>query len=125
MPTSIPRLPLNTITAFRTVAELQNLRAAAEVLHLTHSAVSQQIGVLEQSLGFDVFDPGVDHFGGAKISGRYRSRFALSGSDGTGTDGADFRARRAGLLYVVARDRQLWRAADLFDHRLERAGGRL
>ena len=56
MPTSAPRLPLNTIAAFRAVAELQNLRAAAEVLHLTHSAVSQQIGVLEEGLGFDVFD---------------------------------------------------------------------
>ena len=50
------RLPLNTLTAFRAVAEVQNLRAAAEALHLTHSAVSQQIGVLEEQLGFDVFD---------------------------------------------------------------------
>ncbi|CAG1004991.1 Glycine cleavage system transcriptional activator [Burkholderiales bacterium] len=51
-----PRLPLNTITAFRAVAELQNLRAAAEVLHLTHSAVSQQIRGLEEQLGFDLFE---------------------------------------------------------------------
>jgi len=50
------RLPLNTLTAFRTVAELQNLRAAADALHLTHSAVSQQIRGLESQLGFDVFD---------------------------------------------------------------------
>lgn len=56
MPTNIHRLPLNTLNAFRAVAELQNLRAAAERLHLTHSAVSQQIGVLETGLGFDVFD---------------------------------------------------------------------
>jgi LysR family glycine cleavage system transcriptional activator len=35
------RLPLSTLPAFRAVAELQNLRAAAERLHLTHSAVSQ------------------------------------------------------------------------------------
>jgi LysR family glycine cleavage system transcriptional activator len=34
------RLPLNTLTAFRAVGELQNLRAAASTLHLTHSAVS-------------------------------------------------------------------------------------
>jgi LysR family glycine cleavage system transcriptional activator len=51
-----PRLPLNTITAFRAVAELQNLRAAAEVLHLTHSAVSQQIRGLEEQLGFALFE---------------------------------------------------------------------
>jgi LysR family glycine cleavage system transcriptional activator len=51
-----PRLPLNTLTAFRAVAELQNLRAAADVLHLTHSAVSQQIRGLEEQLGFALFD---------------------------------------------------------------------
>jgi LysR family transcriptional regulator, glycine cleavage system transcriptional activator len=50
------RLPLNTLAAFRSVAELQNLRAAADVLHLTHSAVSQQIRGLEEQLGFDLFE---------------------------------------------------------------------
>jgi LysR family glycine cleavage system transcriptional activator len=50
------RLPLNTLTAFRAVAELENLRAAAEVLHLTHSAVSQQIRVLEERVGFALFE---------------------------------------------------------------------
>ena len=50
------RLPLNTLSAFRAVAELQNLRAAAEVLHLTHSAVSQQIRGLEERLGFELFE---------------------------------------------------------------------
>ena len=52
----MPRLPLNTLTAFRCVAELQNLRAAADVLHLTHSAVSQQIRGLEEQLGFELFE---------------------------------------------------------------------
>ena len=50
------RLPLNTLTAFRAVGELENLRAAADVLHLTHSAVSQQIKVLEERLGFALFE---------------------------------------------------------------------
>lgn len=50
------RLPLNTLPAFRAVAELQNLRAAAERLHLTHSAVSQQIKGLEEQLGFPLFE---------------------------------------------------------------------
>src|SRR3546814_17334146 len=50
------RLPLNTLTTFQVVAELQNLRAAAAVLHLTHSAVSQQIRVLEEQLGFALFE---------------------------------------------------------------------
>ncbi len=50
------RLPLQTLPAFRAVARLANLRAAAEELHLTHSAVSQQIKLLEQQLGFELFD---------------------------------------------------------------------
>jgi len=56
MLTSMSRLPLNTLPAFRTVAQLQNLRAAAEALHLTHSAVSQQIRVLEDQIGFALFE---------------------------------------------------------------------
>lgn len=50
------RLPLHTLPTFRAVAALGYLRAAAEQLHLTHSAVSQQIKLLEQQLGFEVFD---------------------------------------------------------------------
>ena len=56
MLTSMARLPLNTLPAFRTVARLQNLRAAAQELHLTHSAVSQQIKLLEEQLGLLLFD---------------------------------------------------------------------
>lgn len=54
--TNMSRLPLNTLPAFRAVAEAQNLRAAADLLHLTHSAVSQQIRGLEQQLGFELFE---------------------------------------------------------------------
>ena len=36
------RLPLHTLPSFRVIARTGNLRAAAEELHLTHSAVSQQ-----------------------------------------------------------------------------------
>lgn len=56
MLTSVARLPLNTLPAFRAVARLQNLRAAAEELHLTHSAVSQQIKLLEEQMGLRLFD---------------------------------------------------------------------
>lgn len=52
----MPRLPLNTLPVFRAVAEKQNLRAAADALHLTHSAVSQQIRLLESRLGHPLFD---------------------------------------------------------------------
>lgn len=50
------RIPLNFLPAFVAVAQQQTLRAAAESLHLTHSAVSQQIGELESRLGFPLFD---------------------------------------------------------------------
>lgn len=50
------RLPLHTLPTFRAVARRANLRAAAEELHLTHSAVSQQIRLLEEQIGFEVFD---------------------------------------------------------------------
>ncbi|MFC5473293.1 LysR substrate-binding domain-containing protein [Paraherbaspirillum soli] len=56
MLTSMTRLPLHTLPVFRTAARLQNLRATALEMHLTHSAVSQQIGVLEQQLGFALFE---------------------------------------------------------------------
>ena len=50
------RLPLQTLPTFLVVARLANLRAAAEELHLTHSAVSQQIKLLEEQVGFELFD---------------------------------------------------------------------
>lgn len=50
------RLPLQTLPAFRIVAQRANLRAAAEELHLTHSAVSQQIRLLEEQIGFELFE---------------------------------------------------------------------
>jgi LysR family glycine cleavage system transcriptional activator len=52
----MPRLPLHTLPTFRAVALRANLRAAADDLHLTHSAVSQQIKLLEEQIGFLVFD---------------------------------------------------------------------
>jgi LysR family glycine cleavage system transcriptional activator len=50
------RIQLNFLPTFVAVAKLENLRAAAESLHLTHSAVSQQISEIESRLGFALFD---------------------------------------------------------------------
>jgi LysR family glycine cleavage system transcriptional activator len=47
---------LATLPAFREAAATENLRAAAERLHLTHSAVSQQMRQLEEQLGFALFE---------------------------------------------------------------------
>lgn len=50
------RLPIHVLPTFCTVARQPNLRAAAEALHLTHSAISQQIKLLEDQLGTLLFD---------------------------------------------------------------------
>jgi len=53
---SAARLPLQYLAAFRATARSENVRAAAEQLHLTHSAVSQQIKSLEAQLGYPLFE---------------------------------------------------------------------
>jgi LysR family glycine cleavage system transcriptional activator len=50
------RLPLQFLPAFRAAAELENLRAAATLMNVTPSAISQQIGTLEEQLGFTLFE---------------------------------------------------------------------
>jgi LysR family glycine cleavage system transcriptional activator len=49
------RLPLRAISVFEAVARLGSLKAAANELHLTPSAVSHQIRALEEELGTDLF----------------------------------------------------------------------
>jgi len=44
------------LKVFRTVAEQLSFRQAAEVLHLTQPAVTQQIKTLESEVGFPLFD---------------------------------------------------------------------
>ena len=50
------RIALGMLPAFVEAARAENLRAAAEVLSLTHSAVSQQISALEERLGYPLFE---------------------------------------------------------------------
>src|SRR5882757_4055550 len=47
--------PLQTLRSLEAAARLLNFTAAAEELHVTQSAVSQQIRQLEQSLGKRLF----------------------------------------------------------------------
>ncbi len=47
--------PLKSIQAFRYAAEALSFKAAAERLHVTPTAVSQQIKILEQNLGVALF----------------------------------------------------------------------
>lgn len=50
------RIPLQFLPTFLAATQLPSLRAVAEQLHLTHSAVSQQIKLLEEQLGFALFE---------------------------------------------------------------------
>lgn len=47
--------PLKSLKGFEAVARLQSVRLAAEELNLTHPAVSHQIKLLEDHLGFSLF----------------------------------------------------------------------
>ena len=85
------RLPLHTLPTFRAVARLANLRAAAEELHLTHSAVSQQIRLLEEQLGFAAVRPPRP----ARRAERRRRGAAARGGAGAGA-ARRRRARRGG-----------------------------
>lgn len=50
------KLPLQTLPVFLAAARLQNLRATASEVHLTHGAVSQQIKLLESAIGCALFE---------------------------------------------------------------------
>lgn len=53
MLTELP--PLNSLRAFEAAARLQSMTLASKELHVTHGAVSKQIRVLEDYLGFALF----------------------------------------------------------------------
>ncbi|HSJ01160.1 MAG: transcriptional regulator GcvA [Verrucomicrobium sp.] len=48
--------PLNALRAFETAARLESFSRAAEVLHVTHGAISRQIQLLEDWLGKPLFE---------------------------------------------------------------------
>ncbi|OKB66558.1 LysR family transcriptional regulator [Serratia marcescens] len=50
------RIPLHVLPTFAIAARLENLRATAQQVHLTHGAVSQQIQLLEQAVGCPLFE---------------------------------------------------------------------
>jgi len=47
--------PLSALRSFETVVRLGSITLAAGELHVTHSAISQQIKLLEQLLGLSLF----------------------------------------------------------------------
>ncbi|MDN4591178.1 transcriptional regulator [Xenophilus aerolatus] len=53
-PTDMP--PLQALRCFEAVARLGSVTRAAEALHVTHSAVSQQVRQLEELLGLSLFE---------------------------------------------------------------------
>ncbi|MDQ7975201.1 MAG: LysR substrate-binding domain-containing protein [Rhodocyclaceae bacterium] len=53
-PTDLP--PLQALRCFEAVARLGSVTRAAQALHVTHSAVSQQVRQLEELLGLSLFE---------------------------------------------------------------------
>jgi LysR family glycine cleavage system transcriptional activator len=53
---SSERIPLHLLPTFVVAARLENLRATAQQVHLTHGAISQQIQQLEQAIGCPLFE---------------------------------------------------------------------
>ncbi|HEY4297643.1 MAG TPA: LysR family transcriptional regulator, partial [Paraburkholderia sp.] len=51
-----PSITFRQLNAFRTVARLQSFTQAANALHLSQSALTMQIGALENQLGVQLFD---------------------------------------------------------------------
>lgn len=47
--------PLNALRAFEAAARLQSMTLASKELHVTHGAISKQIRILEEYLGFALF----------------------------------------------------------------------
>lgn len=62
--------PLNALRAFDAVARQLSISAAAQELHVTHSAVSHQVRQLEQWLGKPLF---VRHAGGVRLTAEGQS----------------------------------------------------
>jgi Bacterial regulatory helix-turn-helix protein, lysR family len=62
--------PLNALRAFDAAARQLSISAAAQELHVTHSAVSHQVRQLEQWLGKSLF---VRHAGGVRLTAEGQS----------------------------------------------------
>src|SRR4051794_37876246 len=100
MPRRLP--PLNALKAFEAVARNDSVRHAADELHVTQGAVSQQLKLLEAALGLKLFN-------------RHRQRLVITeaGSDYLTvvrdafdriSDGTDrlVRRERSGVLTISA-----------------------
>lgn len=69
------RIPLHTLPTFVIAAQLENLRATAQRVHLTHGAVSQQIQLLEQAIGCALFER---HGRGVRLNAAGRELLAVA-----------------------------------------------
>lgn len=47
--------PLNALRSFEAAARLQSITLAAQELYVTHGAISKQVRLLENFLGFSLF----------------------------------------------------------------------
>ena len=91
MPGKLP--PLNLLRAFEAVARLGSVSAAANELYVTHSAVSQQIKALEESLGVKLLNRvvGAAYPDGCRAGARGRGQRSVVRPRADGESGAPTR----------------------------------
>lgn len=92
------RLPLHVLPTFAVAARLENLRATARQVHLTHGAVSQQIQLLEQAVGCALFDR---RGRGLRLNAAGREMLAAVEPALQGLQQGVARARRAGASQTL------------------------
>lgn len=75
------QLPLTALRAFEVAARHRNLRAACEELSLTPGAVSQQVRVLEDRMGVQLFDRSTGRYEPTPAGSRLASRLTQCFND--------------------------------------------
>lgn len=68
--------PIASLRSFEAVARLGSVTLAAKELHVTHSAISQQIKVLEEMVGVKLFIRHGRGYRSTKRGGSTRYRYA-------------------------------------------------
>lgn len=92
---------LNALRAFEVAAQLESVSQAAEMLHVTHGAVSRQIRTLEEELGVSLFEK-VGRGVQLTAAGRRLRDASREAFDGLRSACADIRQDQAQAPFLLA-----------------------
>jgi len=111
------------LKVFRTVAELMSFRKAAEALHLSQPAVSQQIHALEEESGMRLFDRSGGEGHGTQISLTEAGRVLLQYANHAAQTMAEAQRALAALNHDVAGELRLGASTTVAQYVLPRILG--